>query len=106
MQHTNKKNRNRGSRNKMVSTIDPQKLVKKASQTKEEKFVSTQTFRGLQLHQKLVRDIDSKGYKHPTEIQEKSIPSLIDGNDMIGIAATGTGKTGAFLIPIILDSKR
>ena len=37
----------------------------------------------------------------PTEIQEKSIPSLLDGSDMIGIAATGTGKTGAFLIPII-----
>ena len=101
MQHRNKKHRNRGSRNKMVSTINPQDLIKRAGQTKEEKFVSTLTFTDLHLHQKLERNIASKGYERPTEIQEKSIPSLIDGNDMIGIAATGTGKTGAFLIPII-----
>jgi len=93
----------------MVSTIDPQKLVKKASQTKEEKFVSTLTFKDLHLQQKLERNIASKGYDRPTEIQEKAIPSLINGNDIIGIAATGTGKTGAFLIPIIhqmLEDKR
>lgn len=109
MQHRNKKQRNRGARNKMVSTIDPQKLVKKASQTKEEKFVSTLTFKDLHLQQKLERNIASKGYDRPTEIQEKAIPSLINGNDIIGIAATGTGKTGAFLIPIIhqmLEDKR
>ena len=101
MQHRNKNHRNRGSRNKMVSTIDPQKLVKKATQTKEDEFVSTLTFTDFNLHEKLERNITSKGYKRPTEIQEKSMSSLIEGNDMIGIAATGTGKTGAFLIPII-----
>ncbi len=101
MQHRNNKHRNRGSRNKMVSNIDPGKLVKRASQTKEEKFVSTITFKDFSLHKSLERNIATKGYVSPTEIQEKSIPSLIDGNDMIGIAATGTGKTGAFLIPII-----
>jgi ATP-dependent RNA helicase RhlE len=93
----------------MVSTIDPQKLIKKASETKEDKFVSSLLFSDLKLHEKLEQNIASKGYERPTEIQEKSIPSLLDGSDMIGIAATGTGKTGAFLIPIIhqmlLDKK-
>lgn len=101
MQHKNRKHRNRGSRNKMVSNIDPRTLVKKASQTKKEKFVSNLTFKDLELHQRLEQNIAKKGYIRPTEIQEKSIPSLLDGSDMIGIAATGTGKTGAFLIPII-----
>ena len=41
------------------------------------------------------------GFKEPTPIQEKSIPSAIEGKDLIGIAQTGTGKTLAFGIPMI-----
>lgn len=109
MQHKIRKHRNRGSRNKMISNIDPRNLVKKARQTKEEKYVSNLGFNELNLHQRLEQNITRKGYERPTEIQEKSIPLLLDGSDMIGIAATGTGKTGAFLIPIIhqmLEDKR
>jgi ATP-dependent RNA helicase RhlE len=101
MLHKNKKRKNRGPRNKMVSNIDPRKLVKKASQKKSEKFISSLTFNELHLNPILEQSIALKGYERPTEIQEKSIPSLLGGKDMIGIAATGTGKTGAFLIPII-----
>ena len=45
--------------------------------------------------------LDKFNFKIPTPIQEKSIPSSIEGKDMIGVAQTGTGKTLAFAIPMI-----
>ena len=55
----------------------------------------------MSLHRLLGANITRKGYTHPTEIQDKSIEPLSEGKNLIGVAATGTGKTGAFLIPII-----
>jgi ATP-dependent RNA helicase RhlE len=51
----------------------------------------------------LLKKIREKGYENPTEIQDKSIPAIMTGKDLVGIAGTGTGKTAAFLIPIIQD---
>ncbi len=101
MQNKNNKRHNSGAKNNMRSNIDPNKLIKKASQSNEVKFISKLTFKDLNLDKKLEKNILLKGYERPTEIQEKSIPTLITQTDLIGIAATGTGKTGAFLIPII-----
>ena len=53
------------------------------------------------INKKLKEALSKKGFTHPTLIQEKSIQQLIKGKDMVGIAETGTGKTAAFLIPII-----
>jgi len=64
-------------------------------------YVCTHNFSDFQLHPQLLRQIEKRGYQTPTEIQDKSIPSAIAGHDVIGIAGTGTGKTAAFLIPII-----
>lgn len=49
----------------------------------------------------LARNLDIKGFKTTTEIQEKVIPMIMNGDDVLGISATGSGKTGAFLIPLI-----
>jgi superfamily II DNA/RNA helicase len=59
------------------------------------------TFKDLGLDPQIMRAIDDVGYEHPTEIQEKAIPSILMMKDVIGIAQTGTGKTGAFTLPMI-----
>lgn len=101
MQHRNTNRRNTPVKNKLVSKINPQDLVKKSVSTTHKTFVPSLSFSDFTLHEKLEKNIEQKGYTHPTEIQEKSIPLLMTGKDLVGIAATGTGKTGAFLIPII-----
>lgn len=53
------------------------------------------------LNGKLVRTITSSGLEIPTPIQDQIIPEILEGKDVIGIAETGTGKTAAFLIPLI-----
>ncbi|WP_321515722.1 DEAD/DEAH box helicase [Marinifilum fragile] len=98
-------NRNRyktkQSKKKSASELNPEMLVKKATQTIVKPYVSERDYAQLNLHRFLSKNIAQKGYKNPTEIQEKCIDLLISGKNLIGIAATGTGKTGAFLIPIV-----
>jgi len=59
------------------------------------------SFKDLNLIEPLERAIAKQGYTEPTPIQEKSIPHLLEGKDLIGIAQTGTGKTAAFVLPIL-----
>jgi ATP-dependent RNA helicase RhlE len=58
-------------------------------------------FSELNLNQSLITAIEKKGYQKPTPIQEQTIPHLMAGKDILGIAQTGTGKTAAFALPII-----
>jgi len=53
------------------------------------------------LHETLKANIRAKGYDAPTPIQDRTIPAILDGRDVIGTANTGTGKTAAFLIPML-----
>ncbi len=59
------------------------------------------TFADLGLIEPLVRVLSSLGYETPTPIQERAIPSLLEGKDVVGLAQTGTGKTAAFALPIL-----
>jgi ATP-dependent RNA helicase RhlE len=58
-------------------------------------------FDELNLLKNIQHAIADEGYTNPTPIQEKSIPIILDGNDLVGCAQTGTGKTAAFAIPIL-----
>ena len=53
------------------------------------------------LEESILRAVRESGYERPTPIQEQAIPHLLKGRDMIGIAQTGTGKTAAFMLPIL-----
>lgn len=91
-----KKNNFRNSK-----TLDPSNFVKKAQPIEVREFIAPEAFSELNIHEDLKANILAKGYVNPTEIQSKTIHDLIEGRDIVGIANTGTGKTGAFLIPII-----
>lgn len=58
-------------------------------------------FKAFKLLPEIFARISDKGYQTPTSIQEKSIPVLLKGHDLLGIAQTGTGKTASFSLPII-----
>lgn len=59
------------------------------------------TFENLNLIEPILRAVRTEGYTTPTPIQEKAIPALLQGRDLMGCAQTGTGKTAAFAIPIL-----
>lgn len=65
----------------------------------------TTTFSGLGLNPQLLRALSDMGYKEPTEIQKQGIPPILSGQAVIGIAQTGTGKTAAYLLPVLYKTK-
>ena len=58
-------------------------------------------FENLDIVEPILKALNNKGYTHPTPIQEKAIPHILQRKDVLGCAQTGTGKTAAFAIPII-----
>lgn len=65
----------------------------------------TKTFEDFKLNKQLLMAIEEKGYKEPSPIQEKAIPLILAGHDLMGIAQTGTGKTAAFVLPLLMKVK-
>jgi len=63
--------------------------------------VSNVSFADLGLAEPLLRALDAAGYTVPTPIQARTIPALLQGRDVLGIAQTGTGKTAAFALPVL-----
>ena len=82
--------------------IDPARFVNKAvvMETKE-KFAPEHTFNDFAVDARIKANIAKHNYTTPTPIQDKTIPHILAGKDVVGIANTGTGKTAAFLIPLI-----
>src|SRR3989344_2147760 len=85
-----------------VRSFDPTNLINTPQDRKDtEKYAISHAFADFQIADKIKENISTKGYKIPTPIQDQSIPFILEGRDLIGIANTGTGKTAAFLIPLV-----
>ncbi len=63
------------------------------------------TFEDFKFNRQILNAIDDAGYTEPTPVQEKAIPPILNGQDVMGIAQTGTGKTAAYVLPIIMRLK-
>ena len=61
------------------------------------------SFKSLGLHTRILQATDDAGYSKATPIQAKTIPAILKGKDMIGLAQTGTGKTAAFTLPLLSE---
>lgn len=81
--------------------IDPARFINKAVVTEVEVYTPEHHFKDFAIDELLKRNIAEKGYTIPTPIQDRAIPHILKGEDLVGIANTGTGKTAAFLIPLI-----
>jgi len=78
------------------------KFIRKAEgMAPEAPYAPTHTFNDFQIDERLKKNILKKGYSTPTPIQDQAVPVALTGRDIVGLAETGTGKTGAFLIPLI-----
>ena len=77
--------------------------ITKAKEALQDSVHSPLSFYGLGIAPKSIETISKLGFKEATPIQHKAIPIALDGKDFIGIAQTGTGKTMAFVIPIVLN---
>lgn len=108
--------RNNRNRRANIRTFDPSRVIAamKENQSRAEGFnginstspifddhVVKNKFSDFPLDWKLAKNIESRGYPAPTPIQDQAIPKIMSGIDVVGVANTGTGKTAAFLIPLI-----
>lgn len=73
--------------------------------SKDESIAQEAFFASLDLPKTILKTLESLGFAHPTPIQQKAIPPLLSGRDVVGIAQTGTGKTAAFGLPILATCK-
>ncbi len=91
---------NRGGRK--IATFDPSQFINKNPvDVAPEVYEPKHKFSDFGLDGRLVRTIASMGITTPSPIQDQIIPDILNGRDVIGLAETGTGKTAAFLVPLI-----
>jgi ATP-dependent RNA helicase RhlE len=87
---------------KEIQKFDPSQFMKKVEeQALSAVYVPRYTFSDFLIDDQIKKNIIKKGYITPTPIQDLAIPLLLEGKDVIATANTGTGKTAAFLIPLI-----
>lgn len=94
---------NRGRGRQKDAPIDISRFINENVEptTAPDVYEPIHTFSDFALVPELAHAVASKGYVTPTPIQDKSIPHILRGRDIIGLANTGSGKTAAFLIPLI-----
>lgn len=111
---SNRQNNNFRSRNNFgkqrgqrgQATFDPTHVILQSKSLPVEKvekevYQPKQTFADFAIDERLKQNIAQHGFTDPTPIQDEIIPSILENRDVVGIANTGTGKTAAFLIPLI-----
>lgn len=99
--HSSGRSTSRGRKNIQEMQVPIDRLINKGKSVTEEVFVPKHAFADFKVDEKLKQNIAAKGYVSPTPIQDESIPHILKGHDIVGLANTGTGKTASFLIPLI-----
>jgi superfamily II DNA/RNA helicase len=97
------RNRPQGGGRFKLSPLDISSFINKAAVITEkvERFVPEHQFSDFNINPVILRTLGQSGYQQPTPIQDKIIPHILNGRDVVGLANTGTGKTAAFLLPLI-----
>jgi superfamily II DNA/RNA helicase len=85
----------------LIKTVEYSKKTQIEEKATETEYIAQYSFDDFEINAGLKQNIARKGYKTPSPIQDQAIPYILEGRDLIGIANTGTGKTAAFLIPLI-----
>ncbi len=94
--------RNNGRNTKKVRSFDPSQFIHtNPTEQHRETFVSQHQFNTFGLDARIVERVHALGITAPTAIQDSIIPCILAGKDVIGLSETGTGKTAAFLLPLI-----
>ncbi len=97
-----------GRGRRVQQTFDVSKFINlhPAPLSPEAPYTATHTFKDFGLDQRIVESVEAMGITIPSAIQDQVIPHIMDGNDVVGLAQTGTGKTAAFLLPTIHKTLR
>lgn len=84
------------------SNLDVNLFIKKAQSISDiPDYTPNSSFAGFEITEQLKQNIQNQGFTKPTPIQDQAIEPILQGRDLIGLANTGTGKTAAFIIPLI-----
>ena len=94
-------NSRKNFRNSRNREIDYSKYIKKANPKTAEEYINKYKFKDFEIQDSIKEAISNQGYITPTPIQDQSIPEILAGKDVIGLAGTGTGKTISFLVPLV-----
>lgn len=81
--------------------LTPDSFIRKADPAEATAYMAERLIQELPVHDSIISNLRKKGYEKPTEIQDKTLEAILEGRNLIGLAQTGTGKTGAFLIPLV-----
>jgi len=100
--HSQNRRLSNGHNHRSKKTVNPSLYISKAEIAPDENNTPVKNkFTDFRIDQRLKQNIYNRGYSIPTPIQDQAIPHILSGRDVIGIANTGTGKTAAFLIPLL-----
>lgn len=90
-----------------MPTFDPTQFINRNPvEVKEETYVPTHQFSDFEVDNRIKQTLKKMGLTTPSPIQDQTIPLILEGKDVVGLAQTGTGKTAAFLIPLIEQTKQ